>query len=506
MKFNIKTIKIVFIIALISILYLIMPIFLYYDSIVYYDCTKILLGLESFSNWNILRGPTLAIILYPFMLLFGNNELSIRICTCFYYIVMLVIGYKIIIKNKCNNKISMLLFIILIIINPILYGYYHILLTEFAATTFSVINIFISCYFLNKEYNKKNYIIMLVYYTIFFGIMWFLKQPYFTVAIIPCIVLAILKIKSKKDILKSISLVLIPFILLIGMIFTWRFICIQSNIDYDKGENSSFFLKTGLIYSNSNIRPRYEKSFYELSFVKDYNYFSEQTRKRIIYLIENNNTSYDVYDVFNIDGSLKETIIFEYTGDEPTVRESAIFAIKNISKYPLISINSYFSNYLACIDVYISNRVYNLIYPIKKITKYYNENDKVALNYQKNNSDNLIYISDPNIEKIKNLIVDYSYTSNEIVNKISEFHLNFFKIIYLILPFIWLINLVQTIKNKEKYQNVFIMFTFVFFHILSHVFTGGLIDRYVYITFPVYMIALIIWGNLILKKGCCNNE
>lgn len=506
MKFAKKiNIKIIFIIVLI-LTYLIVPTFLYHDSIVYYDCAKILLGLDSFSSWNILRGPTLSIILYPFLLSLGNNEFSIRICTCFYYIVMLIIGYKIIIKNKCNNKLSLFFFIILIVLNPVLYGYYHILLTEFATTTLSVIHILISCYFLKLDYNKKNYIIMLLFYILFFNIMWFLKQPYFTVAIIPCIIVAILKIKSKKDIFKSISLVIIPFVFLVCMIFLWRGICIKSGINYDNGENSTYFLTTGVIYSNSNIRPLFSDFFYKIDFVKNYLYFSLDTKERIIYLLENNNTSFDMYNVYNFDGTLKETILFEYKGDSPTIIESVKFAIQNIIKYPLISINSYFSNYLACIDIYISNRDDNLIYPIKKRTKFYNENDKVGLYYQKDNINNMIFVSEQYQYKLENLIVDYNYNPGILIKSMSMFQLKFYKIIYLLLPFIWVINLIQTIINKKRYQNVFLMTTFVLFHIVSHVLTGGLIDRYVYITFPVYMIALIIWINLMVKKGRCNNE
>lgn len=493
-----KKLILIIVFLLIVFFYLIVPTFIHIDSIVYYNTAKILLGLNEFSSWDIVRGPTMALVQYPFLLLFGNYEFSLRLCTCFFYLIMLILTFDMCLKNN-NHKFSLFMFILFIILNPILFGYYHWLLTEFVATTLSSICVYVSIIFLKMDYNKKNFRIMLAFYTFIFVFMWFLKQPYFTVALFPCITTALLKIKSKKDILKSLSLVIIPSCFLIIMVFGWRQICINGGIDYDSGKNSKYFLTTGVVYSNTNIRPQFNSSFYNYSFVKNFKYIPDDVRERLLYLIKNNKTNYMVYVVLDNKNETKDILLYEYKGDRPTLSESIKFATKNIIKYPLLSIDSYVSNYLGCINIYTSTRLFDYIYPFKKYTGYNNENQSVALFYLNGKKDNFLFYDCDSFDEVSNLNVEYSYNGNILINNLAKFHLGFYKIVYLLLPFIWVINLIQTIKNKDRYQNVFLITTFVFFHILSHVFTGGLIDRYVYITFPVYICALINWIDLIIE-------
>ena len=504
MKKRINVIIKIFILFLIIFLYLLVPVFIYSDSIVYYNNTKILLGLAKFSSWDIVRGPTLELVLFPFLKLFGNSEFSIRLCTCLFYLIMLVLTYDLCINDKKNKKLYIVLYLILIVFNPVLFGYYHWLLTEFVATTYAVISVYVSIYFLKTCYNKKNTIYMIIFYSFSFLFVWFLKQPYFMIVFIPCLISAILKINCKKNIVNALYVIFVPSIILACGIFSWRIFCIHNGVDYDNGRNNSFFLSTGVIYSNSNIRPQFTNSYYNLDYVKNTKLITEDIRQKLIQKLENGNTNYWIYYVYDTKGNYKDMVLFEYDDKLPKINESIKFALNNIVKYPIISIDSYLSNYLTCINIYIPIKTFNFIYPYKEITDKSDENKTLALQYLNKKNNNLRWNSDM-FNGISNLKIDYKYTGNTFVNTLADFHLNLFKALYLLLPFIWLISLLQVIHNKDKYKYVFMIFSTVFIHILSHVFTGGLIDRYVYITFPIYACAIINWINILInnrRKKC----
>ena len=63
----------IILLALISYIWFSFTVMIMPDSTVYYGYLKIFYGEESFSNWNIVRGPSFPIILYIITLLFGRN-------------------------------------------------------------------------------------------------------------------------------------------------------------------------------------------------------------------------------------------------------------------------------------------------------------------------------------------------------------------------------------------------------------------------------------------------
>ena len=71
---------------------------------------------------------------------------------------MLFFSYKILNKTISNNKrkTKIILFsLLLIIFNPIIYGYYHVLLTEFIAMTFAVVSCYLAYKMLEVDFSNK---------------------------------------------------------------------------------------------------------------------------------------------------------------------------------------------------------------------------------------------------------------------------------------------------------------------------------------------------------------
>ena len=129
-----------------------------WDSTHYLTYVNIFEGTSKFSTWDIVRGPIFPYIIYLGFLLFGKTvQGSLLLMFLFYLGFILLVNYfcNIIFDKHKGLKYIILLFCIF---NPIIFGYYHTLLTEFVAVTLAML----SCYFANnwwKADTKKEKII-----------------------------------------------------------------------------------------------------------------------------------------------------------------------------------------------------------------------------------------------------------------------------------------------------------------------------------------------------------
>ena len=149
------------------------------------------------------------LIIYTITELFGDNTLGFVLGTFIFYLTGIISGYLIISKvlltqsNKTIKTLIWILFVILFIFNPLIIGYYHVMLTEFVAMTFTLLTIYLSIKWISLDPLKEKMKFVL-YFLIFLIIsisMWFLKQPYVIVTLIPislATILSIVKLKNKK--------------------------------------------------------------------------------------------------------------------------------------------------------------------------------------------------------------------------------------------------------------------------------------------------------------------
>ena len=254
---NNKTFIIIFI--LMSVLFLSIPIFFMPDSIEYYRYLRIYYGIEKLANWNIVRGFTLPTILYIFTKLFGKTIFALTFCSYFFWAIFAITSYLFLKKitynySKLTKSIIFIIYYLLIIINPVLFGYYHSVLTEFVAITLSLISCLICISFLQFKANIKSiktYIYIFIF-SILFIIAWFLKQPYFSVSFFPLIMaifLSIFKYKSFKDFLYRFSVLLFSIFFLLLSINGWKIFLEKNGVDYknNPNDNASFCLYLRLI-------------------------------------------------------------------------------------------------------------------------------------------------------------------------------------------------------------------------------------------------------------------
>lgn len=515
-----KYIPLIIILILITIFYLSVPVFIYPDSIVYYETANIILGLIPFSKWNIVRGPTMALIQYPFYKIFGNNEFSLRICICFFFLIMILTIYNFInkeinknIEKQAQKKYKMIIytiFILLIIINPIIYGYYHSLLTEFAATTISIVNLLMVIKFKNiKKISNKKYILILVYTCFIFSFAWFLKQPYFTISFFPILTLLFLNAKNKTNRLKTILLFIIPIITLLVSINSWKNFISNKGVDYENGNNNSYYINKAIIDGNTNYEKQMSDEFYNIEYIKNNTILSDKEKETIIKKLENNNKNYIIYYVHDLNNKVIDAEIFYYDKNQFSVTEAIKFTLIAFIKNPIIVTDSYISNYLASINVYVSDRGNDYYRPVKSITNFNGENSSIGLAYLGETQNNFKWFDS---ENLKNLNSEYKSEKYTILEKIYSYpYLILFKLMYLILPFFWLYLLIKILKKQRQYETTFIFITFVFMHTLFHVATGAIIDRYIYVTYPAYICGIMTYiltikGSKFMKRNIKNKK
>ncbi len=168
-------------------------------------------GVKPMNEWYAVRGFTFPVILWGAYLV-QPNSFGIEMVFCCVYIIWAVYVFKIfaLVKRECyEEKVSCsenVIIGLVIIFNPVVWGYAHVVLTETIGIFFSTIYIFYAFRFFIKRRKgrdkKKDYVIFLLFSCIMTLILWFLKQSFFAntifIAAIFEAAVIICKIRLKK--------------------------------------------------------------------------------------------------------------------------------------------------------------------------------------------------------------------------------------------------------------------------------------------------------------------
>lgn len=201
------------------------------DSIDYYNYLKILQGDIPLGSWDPVRGPSMPLVIYATVSLLGNTSLGFLVGTFIFFIITVVAGSFIIyevFKYKDNRRVAIIaaiLFIIFFVFNPLIIGYYHVMLTEFIAATVAVLSCLLSIKWIDTEINKNA--LKFVFYSLTFiflsVFMWFVKQPYVITTLIPLIIATFLSINKIRNLKKHIVKALCSF-RLFRICYDWYFL------------------------------------------------------------------------------------------------------------------------------------------------------------------------------------------------------------------------------------------------------------------------------------------
>lgn len=159
-----------------------------FDSSWYLSYLDYFTGAKPLEEWFAGRGFTFPLILWLAYLI-KPGSLGVEMILCFFYMISNTYLYRIygIVKQECfKKKLNLLDCIIvgvLIIFNPILWGYAHVLLTEYISIAGLVFYIYYALrfFFLRMKEQSKwtNYVSFLIFSCVMTILLWFLKQSFF---------------------------------------------------------------------------------------------------------------------------------------------------------------------------------------------------------------------------------------------------------------------------------------------------------------------------------------
>jgi hypothetical protein len=507
-------------IILFTLIYFSFPLIFTYDSSHYMKYVDIFNGVKSWSQWDPARG-----IIFPLFFriskFFGNTQSALSGMIFPFFLLLLSITvyfFTSFLKvNSYKNKSLIFLFVFAFLaLDPLLFGYFHVALTEFLASTIMIFSCFL-VYYLLKNYeniNKYKFYLINIYFVLFAPIAWHLKQPYVTAVFLPFLSIIFVLISKKvkfKDYLKYF----ITFILMISVLFL-------SNIIWSKTietDNQKFKLRTSDAFLKSQILSgmlEFELNSININENEKIQYLKESDKK----LLNDNKDNkefldeYKIVTVKNIEEQIKSAYLIQLKNTTEDENNRLIlndygsllrcFSTALISN-PRELFSGYIYGYFGIANVF---EIYNKDMVLPRIK---NENFSMIRSFENRLIAYRVYSVNSNVSNIffmpqENYNYISSYESNHkpsklISNlfKITEYKSNFiFSFTIFILPLVLVLFSIKIFKKAYDNIDLFIFISsFIsFFHIILHVFLGAYIDRYI---FPVYTLILMIFVLLAFK-------
>ena len=463
---------------LLFIFFFTFPVLILYDSAHYMSFVEIFEGKQPFSSWDIVRGPVFPILIFLSNALFGKTSMGLLFTCFFFYLIMLFVSKYILdflsFKSKKKKIILYVLFFLLVILSPIIFGYYHSLLTEGVAISIALLSSFFAWKLLtfSKEKNT-NFLLLGCYFIIMTPISWFLKQPYLSTVLFPLGISTVIQLFTAKEIKQKFSVSLVVILSILSLFLStriWNMFLQKQNIDLNTKRNVTKNLGNQLLDAIPNMT------------------------------IESHDDILDV-TIVNRGGNVVGREKIE-KGQDGFVRskDAVLFIIKAFVKYPIQMLDSYMSNYLALINIYNTFSSDGVGYYIQDRSLDFDgcvENCAIAISIL-NNKSNIYYMS----EEMYSRVVDYEQYLNAppllrgILRLFVKPSILIFNISFLFLPFVLTVTVIYWFFQRKKgdvYRQkvltlAIILLGYSFLHLVLHTVTGAIIDRY---AVPAYITTIL---------------
>lgn len=225
------------------------PITLSADSIHYIIQSKVILQ-ANWEKWDPIRYLLFPLIIFLSNILFGYSLNALLIPMVLASLLLYLTSVKLIlvlfrINDHIHKFLIYLIVFLLISTNTIIFGYYHLLLTEYVAATASMVTILLCQKLLDTSFLNKRFIYLSSLFPILITFMWHIKQPYIGATFFPVSIflfLILFKTKfSKKAFLYALILTLTIAVLVFGSTSLWnKFLINQGNTMREDRKLSTF--------------------------------------------------------------------------------------------------------------------------------------------------------------------------------------------------------------------------------------------------------------------------
>ena len=519
-KEEIKQALVTLVILTLTIIFFSYNIVICVDSSHYCWLASLLGDKASFNNWDVARGIVFPAIISILTKLFGKNVISLQIGMFIAYSAVLVICYLIyrdIDKEFKLNKFLkialVILSIFLFVLNPLILGYYHTILTEFVSMTACIMASYMAWKWieLNFTESKIKYILYTIYFAISMAFMWHLKQPYVFTILAPLIISTILSIIKQfnwKNILQRAITIITCVITLFLSLKLWNFTLNNGGVKIEEGRTSSGFLSSQILSGMTEYYVIPEGEQYTIENITNNEKISLENKEKAIEILQGKSKEYEKFLLVecapysDLENS-KEIKVIYMKGQGISVGEALKFELSMFLEDPKSILKGYFNNYLTTIGLYRAQNIGAGAYVTKELSwsgTY--ENSYIAYNIYRDMTNNL------NVpEHYYRYIENYNGINRQIkvvnifMNKISLLTIYTFKIFLLAVPILFIISFVKFIILKVKkqqnkkmriYELLTILYGYSFLNVLMYSVLGALIDRYVISSYLAVNIALWI--------------
>ena len=495
-------------IVLLGIIYFSYNIIMTWDTSEYLGLADYIGTKEMTENWIGHRGIAFPLLLKLFKPFGIENKIFMLILTFIFYVAMVITIYKIYKELRKNNflksKISKIIYVIytviFIILNPMIFGYYHALLTEFVSMTITLIMCYLSWKWIdfNLKENKKEIIIYAIIFSLLTILLYHTKQSLISLTFLPIIIATLLSIVNKfesSDFLIKTTTILSTIIMLFLSILIWNTLMKDANVAEDTVETR---VNGYLIKAISELKPISDEQTinnFDRSLLSD----KENDEIEKILLNESKYTKFKIYETPN------NKYLVYFNKGKKSFKEDIGFYFKVLLNSPTDIVKSYYKNYWKIIFINENSPIwavgenFEIPYSI-----YFNRTNLISVNedYLKNVEN---YFSKNETNTISKLYTAYTKKTIKIIaifNKISLW----------ILPITWLLSVITYIminkkidKNSLKVlQFIIILYTTSFGGIMTYIMFGTTVDRYtipmMIPTFIAHFLSLVLLSRIDIKK------
>lgn len=517
-----RTIIAFVIVAMIAIFFLSFAPTITWDGAHYFNYLQIFEHAAPWSSWDIVRGPVFPIILYLGTYLFGKTVQGLLIMMMIFYFLMLFVVKWImdhLLKEEKNKVVKYAIYIVtflLIVINPIIFGYYHTILTEFAAITLAMVMCYLSWRWLDYSWEKGRSKFVILSLSLIAGtvIAWHLKQPYVGVTLFPAITAFVLSLFTKRGWKNFISrglVILMCVIALAASLSIWSTFLKHRGVNFNTSRNVTAGLGKQLVSGVNNFELVNMKKLNEDK-IKDAPKLTKDEKEKLI----KDKNNYQVVNIKTPKGKLVDQEILKANKGNISTGTALTFLAKSAVTHPYIMLEAYGSGYLALANIYPKESEDGVGYTVVKKfdIDYCHENCIIGTSVTTTKS-NIFPIPDELMAKVSQY---QEYNAAPIpFRKILDFMAPVAKFLYrfliLILPIAWIVSIVvRSVMKKLKASKKrlldlsIILLTFSLLHNLAHVVTGAQIDRYASPNIIPILLALIIMLYIVMERKIRNRK
>ena len=489
-----------------------------WDSAHYLSYVNIFEGNAPIASWDIVRGPVFPFIIFLSNSLFGKTTQGIMITqflsfTILFFTIQFFLNK--LIRNGKHKTIKIRIIEAILLFNPIILGYYHVLLTEFVAITLMMFSLMVSYFWFNTD-SRKNRAFCSLYFLLAVPFSYYLKQPYICCTLLPFGFAFLLSIIRKFDWHKVVNFFVSCLgILLLLVVFnkSWNNYLISNGVNMNTGRDTSSIFAKQLLngIANYSINNSYNFETFE-----EDNLLSDK-EKDIIRNTENKDliTVIDIVDSGNV---LERDVIIANEDNNISSKSALIEIASTFFKYPnLITVN-YIKNYCALSSVCnIASDEAGVVYHVASGYNFLNayENEAIAGKVFRE-GDNIFSMTDAlyaNAQYYKQTITSTPLTNTE--NMLKTPTSIIYKYVIISMPVVLLIGFLSYILSKNKvtsydkkiyYISILLLLTSMF-GVAANAISCSIIDRYTVEFFiPGFIgnIGIVVYVIETIKKSKLN--